>query len=698
MAEAESGPLDEQAVSSATSAPPTVALSAGKKKQQICRFYSTKNGCRAGATCRFYHPTNDDAATSPPNAGTPPAPKLAPAATPGQSTKASEEPRESKVVPRPTPQAQTNDPRAFEIGQVQRRFKPTVTDGDEASHYAFGLKPSDPDFPYEIETLQCVLTVPKAYPQTGKPTLKVTNNDIPRGFQINIERGFDVIAAESRQATLLMLVTRLDKALETILAGRMAETVKIVTNKGPPSTTIEADQAPAPTQPAENASPAPAPAPAPLAPVHPTNEQRQAAEATQRTHTRQLEARFGRLPCFSKSSDGLTYTLPLESPKRASWPESLRRCKVFTLQVPRNYPIEAATISLDVSSTESKIVEEAFRRLPASLREPTLTQLANHLTQHLREMAIETAPVLPQRVVDEDRPPAQIESGSIEDAATRPTSNGATDDKPHIHHIPRPPEWAHQPREQQDSDDSASETSSSEEDSSGEEDIAEHDPSESSPAAASSAPQEKGVLLSFPQIEIHRIELLELTSLNITVKCERCKDLTEMQRLRSYSGNAADMKQEACKKCASTLAVGFRADLIHVNSARGGYLDLEGCTVVDMLPRAPAAATHGAGPVPGLSRDSGITNVSMANGLPSHFIPTCAECSTAYPAPGIVSVRGDSTFAICRECHNRMSEFLVGTNTLRSLLIQHSAAHPGDQVLASQRFSEYVLRSSKALD
>ena len=38
----------------------------------------------------------------------------------------------------------------------------------------------------------------------------------------------------------------------------------------------------------------------------------------------------------------------------------------------------------------------------------------------------------------------------------------------------------------------------------------------------------------------------------------------------------------------------------------------------------------------------------------SNFIPTCSECSTAYPSPGISAVRGDSAMAICRECHHRM--------------------------------------------
>lgn len=39
----------------------------------------------------------------------------------------------------------------------------------------------------------------------------------------------------------------------------------------------------------------------------------------------------------------------------------------------------------------------------------------------------------------------------------------------------------------------------------------------------------------------------------------------------------------------------------------------------------------------------------------SNFLPTCAECSTAYPTPGVVAVRGDSVMAVCRECHRKMS-------------------------------------------
>jgi uncharacterized CHY-type Zn-finger protein len=41
--------------------------------------------------------------------------------------------------------------------------------------------------------------------------------------------------------------------------------------------------------------------------------------------------------------------------------------------------------------------------------------------------------------------------------------------------------------------------------------------------------------------------------------------------------------------------------------------------------------------------------------LSSQFIPTCAQCTTPVSAPGLVAYRSQSTMAICRDCHQRMS-------------------------------------------
>ncbi|KAK5123575.1 hypothetical protein LTR85_002613 [Meristemomyces frigidus] len=564
-----------------------------------------------GTDCKFAHPSatgssqtvaNPQNDPNEPSTNTPGRPRL----------EGNVRPTQRQAVLRPMPKAQTEDPRAFQIGQIQRRFKPGLGERDGVSVFTFKMKPSDPDFPYEIEDLECALSVPSTYPATGRPTLQVMNKDIPRGFQINIERGFDIIVTDAPESTLLGLMNRLDRQLETILAGRMADTIKLVANKGPspkPAAVLEKARPPPPVVQPKVAS----------TPNRPTVQQKDEAKATRHAHTRQLEARFGRLQAFVKPSDGTTYTLPLESPKKATWPVSLQALRSFRMIVPDLYPLEKAAIVLESDAPEARNVEWAFERLPTQMKTPTLTQLVNHLTQHIPDMAV--TPAAANLVSSAPMEKAVDASAPVTVDTKKPVVTAVDEERPHVQHIPRPPEWDYRPEADEDSED---ETDSDELESSGDSDgEGVHDQPSADEGAAAIAPAERGVLLSFPHLELHGIELLELVSLNITIKCERCKDTMDVQRLRNYTGEASAMRQETCKKCACGLAVGFRRDLVHVNSVRAGYLDLEGCTVIDLLP--------------------------------SNFTPTCSECSTPYPAPGVVAVRGDSSMAICRECHQKMT-------------------------------------------
>ncbi|KAI6894348.1 hypothetical protein KC318_g11963 [Hortaea werneckii] len=518
------------------------------------------------------------------------------------------------------------DPRAFQIAQIQRRFKPHSTDTEDGTTLSLRMKPSDPDFPYEIDDLE------------------LTNKDIPRGFQINIERGFDLILSSNPGITLLAAMNRLDRQLEPILAGRMAETIKIVANKGPASPA----PAPAQSQPQQQQPP-------PRAATNDTTERRNVtskqpvvftpqqkdeARSKRQSHARQLEARFSRMPSFVKSSDGQSYVLPLESPKKSTWPQSLQSLRSFRLIVPEAYPLESAFIVLESDSSEARDVEAAFTRLPGKIAGATLTQLVNHLVLHISSMAAESSSLDEEgfkTAQDAQKPSSDVEKPTTSDPPSEQASH-VDSDRPHLHVIPRPPEWENPQHETADeSEDTDSETSEAEGDSS-------HSDHESEDQRlrdqdVSGTPAEKGVLLSFPNLELHGIELLEVSSLSITIKCERCKDTMDVHRLRNYSGDASAMRQETCKKCAITMAVGFRSDMIHANSVRAGYLDLDGCTVVDMLP--------------------------------SNFTPTCAECSTPFPAPGIVAVRGDSAMTICRECHKKMT---LRISELKFLLVSATAA------------------------
>jgi len=441
------------------------------------------------------------------------------------------------------------------------------------------MSPSDPDFPYEIEALECSLRILNTYPESGKPSLRVLNKDIPRGFQINIERGFDLIVSSAPEATLLGLMNRLDRQLESILSGEMAETIKIVTHRG-----VEPTTAPAQVPKANTVSVPPPAAQKPLQPSLPafTSQQKFDAQAKRQSNARQLEARFGKLQFFSKAPDGYSYTLPLDSPKRTTWPAPLQSLRSFTLLLPEVYPLEPTAIILNSDSMEARNIEQAFQRHSADGLDTTLTQQVNYLTQHIKEFAIRqpsldvgntpSAPTLPS--APNDSPETTQKSPQTKSLSRE------VDEKSHIKVIPRPPEWAVSgDHDGSDSDsDEYSHDSGDETEGSAYADEETHQPA--------SAPAERGILLSFPQLELHGIELMELTTLNITVKCERCKDTSDIERLRNNTqGDSSGMREHSCKKCANALAIGFRADLIHASSVRAGYLDLDGCTVIDMLPR-----------------------------------------------------------------------------------------------------------------
>lgn len=588
-------------------------------------------GCRAGESCRFQHPaankTNDTAASQSEHQ----AAEHSKDAAKQSSVMPVRNASPAKVVARPTPKALMNDPRAFQINQIQRRFKPVVAEQDDATTFAFEMKPSDPDFPYEIEALECTLTVPKSYPATGKPNLTVRNKDIPRGFQLNIERGFDRIAASSPSAYLLGLMNRLDQQLEDILGGQKAETITLVSNKAQ-SPQDKPQQAPTTAEPAPPASQA-----STKRTQESSSQDLGEARKKRQADVRKLEARFGRLPHYVKSADGLTYALPLDSPKRSTWPASMQQVRSFQLKLPERYPLEPVEIRLFNDSPEAKAIEKAFKERSRADSKATITQHVNYLSSHVREMATTVQTDKPDVKPTVPSPPKASPPDHATESASGVKEVSQDPDRSHIKHIPRPPEWD---KPAGSGDDSSSDSYESEEESDDDEQGQSAGPQDPQPTN-STAPAERGILLSFPRLELHGIELLELTSLTLSVKCERCKEITDIEKLRSSTENSK-MREVSCKKCAMTLAVRYRADMIHSNSVRAGYLDLDACTVVDMLP--------------------------------SNFIPTCSGCSEQYPAPGIVAVRGDNSIAICRECHAKMTMKIL---EVKFLLVSASAGkHP----------------------
>jgi hypothetical protein len=503
------------------------------------------------------------------------------------------QPIASRVVSKPVTQVQTQGPREFQVGQIRRRFQPKESRQHDGSLlFRFSLRPSDPDFPFEMSALECSLAVPIAYPKAN-PSLKVGNRDIPRGFALNIESGFDGLVEEKPNATLLELVKALDRNLETFLSAPKAETIKLVPNKDTrhlasiPTRLVEPATI---SNKAEGVQPMQSSLSKPTTAAHKsvvsfTAQEKAEAAKRRENEVRQLEARMGRLPLYKKSGDGIAYTLPVEPRRRGELPIAIQAVKSVQLFVPLLYPLQPCRIQLDgIHPSETKAVEKGFQSRASEHKDATLMGHINFLAQNMHVFA--------NSVVDEQKPapPAapisQVKPEALSSLNKGKGVEGVQDaEKSHIQYITRPPEWTMISREDLSGSDSDgydySYDSGDDIETDSDEGVVELKKKEGDvlPEQPVQNP-ERGTAISFPIIELYGLELLEVMTLNITVKCERCKDVMEIKNLKNGA-----TRSESCKKCASALGITYRRDLVHAHTVRAGFLDLEGCSVVDMLPR-----------------------------------------------------------------------------------------------------------------
>jgi len=165
-----------------------------------------------------------------------------------------------------------------------------------------------------------------------------------------------------------------------------------------------------------------------------------------------------------------------------------------------------------------------------------------------------------------------------------PTSSTMKDDfsdRGHIVTIPRPPEWD---TEGNDSDDESEYSTGYD---TGDESDEAAISGEDAVARPAGATPERGVMLSFPFLELHSIELLELTTLNMTVRCLRCKDTTDVEKLKNNAtGDYAGMRTVSCKKCVTPLEIGRCCP--HVSDAAiTDQTQVTGWTLCTPIPFAP---------------------------------------------------------------------------------------------------------------
>ncbi|KAK9465872.1 hypothetical protein V1512DRAFT_292057 [Lipomyces arxii] len=542
----------------------------------VCRFYSMPGGCRRGIECPFRH---GDAGS-----------KL-------------------KV-------ASGSASRAQEINELSTRFPNAELDEDMIT---ISFTPSDPDFPFDLSYLHITMLVPEAYP-AEPPVMTVVNTDIPRGFALNIEQGFEKQIVGSGK-TLLEMINELDARLEDFLTVEKRETIKIVNIRSAK-----------PTAPAEDAAAAwdidfekLQINDAELVPERPktpeqiyTDAELEVASMLRERELRQVLVRLKNTKKLSTDPEtgDTTLQVPFEPVNKSALPSCLRSVSICQLTIPKLYNLDPCTIKFtDVDAPESHAVESNFATHAVANKDFSLFAHMNFLTQNAATLAV---------VHEEQHQDEESEIQSVSDIPDVYTA---------------PPEW-----DMLNSDESGEEESwyeynddwylsegderryydSNDETEQPHEELESDDESVDETATVDTKSAPRGVSINIPGLRLINVGVLECTLLNLTVKCSRCKTETEMNDVK-----AGHSKEIACGKCSSVLAVAaFVAEFMHQHSPRVGYIDLQGCTPVDMRPSA--------------------------------FMPACGTCGE--PLPGKTGISGlgiaQTMSTYCRSCHAKMSFFI----------------------------------------
>ncbi|EGC49281.1 CHY zinc finger domain-containing protein [Histoplasma capsulatum var. duboisii H88] len=545
------------------------------RKSTRCRYFGSKNGCRAGDACRFAHETVSSnsltASSENPTSfidttnnarvetAIDPEPRFLDGRNEEELTPQVQElttsPQEStgtkpRAVQRPTPHAQRGNPREFELNQIRRRFHPQERSDEDGTILSFHMHPSDLDLSDNLKSLACAMHVPLDYPVRGMPSLEIVDENVGMREKILIQEEFENITKARISGTLLNRMNVLDRSLTKVFhkenPGQVTAPLGSVAHESegytPDQGNLKQPRAATISQEKEQAS------------------LRRAKEITQ------LTSRLERTPLFSKSSDGISFTIPLNPLKPHLIPQSLKSVKQFNLVVPLLYPLEPCHINiLGTDDNSARATESSFKNHVIENPNASLTSHVNYLSTMLHTLA--------NRLVESsesdrgvtllslnDNPDAKeivVSSATTPRLESQPKETEVSTelaDRPHIQVIPRPPEWM-SPKEGNESYSDESDYSDAEESAADSDD--DGDGGGVNIPSVPPLPAGRDVALSFPSMELRGIELLELKALHLTLKCERCKDLLDMKNIKiGDDGISIPPKRvESCKKCGNYISL-----------------------------------------------------------------------------------------------------------------------------------------------
>ncbi|KAF7729141.1 hypothetical protein EC973_004909 [Apophysomyces ossiformis] len=609
-------------------------------------------------------------------------------------------------VARPTPNIKANtgenkDTREIELTQLERRFRSSfrlVANNEHASLARFSIKPSDPDFPYELESLQVQLEIPRSYPKESC-SVTVMNTNIPKGFAINLEKGFKAYVnqlPDSRRTTLVKQMDWLDRNMETLLQQPPAETVRFIKNAAPVK-----DDSIAPPLPkhvvteiqgsgsAQHSVSLASDNQSTSKPSY-TPDQLQEGSKRQQRELKQLETRFPDSYQIIRSTTDetvISLTVTFNDPDLAFNPQ-LKTSTRLKYHVPKLYPFLPCTIEFDNKTMESSIartLETAFlTHVKAS--DNTLFQNLNWLNRHA-EAIIETPlsfsePDVKASIDRTTKTEDKLVSSSYQnDAKTNsnrpffvsdtklPSNNAPKTEKklvsifdeedkkkkkvirvsdPFFQSVlPKAKEETSVPAV---SETATASTSAVEE--------------KETVAAASricveppKSKLEQGTEIRFSEIRLDKVALFRCKSLHLVVKCARCKDTVDVENVlpEETTGSKSPKRERwlTCPKCSAIMGIKFLGELVHENASAMGVLQCAGCSPFDILP--------------------------------SLYVGTCAQCLEDMQTPLRLAPHDQPSSIHCFSCHSKMTICLGSYRFVR-------VGHGGERLQAD---AEQVMKLKK---
>ncbi|KAI9028123.1 hypothetical protein CLU79DRAFT_811145 [Phycomyces nitens] len=491
---------------------------------------------------------------------------------------------ESKRRPmsRPIPRVlnQTNDQslkRQFELTQLSKRFQGSFssTDTRNGSQIRLVIPPSDPDFPFDLDALEVLLMVPTTYP-VCKPSLTITNHDIPKGFSRNLESGYDAFVRNctSFHLTLVQQMDWLDRNMQDILQKPPAPTIRFVSVPNPSQELRPVVNSHNSTQQSKKAL---NPNAAIFVSALYTPEQK--GEAAKRRHyeMRQLQTRFGTFYSLIKANGHETVCLiQLDwSDLDPSVQEQIGNNLTVKYSIPLMYPLEPCSISIQEPPLEefrNTAISNAFS-IRVKDSGASLFQNLNWLNRNISSLYREaTPPVSPPQPNPETIPETPQQSKQSKQSkpaiATREIIYNETKDNRVI--VVKDPLLLIPPNVEPK-----------------EEEALESDQPVRLQDIVSSP--RRGTEIRLENVCLKNVALARCVSVSMVLKCARCKGSVVMDNIQPEETNTKHESWKTCPTCTLMVGVKFLADWIHPNASTLGILQLVQLSPISLVSFSLAA-------------------------------------------------------------------------------------------------------------